>query len=159
MSAGGSSGPLRGGYWPLVFATQSVASPTTSAGITVGGWTVPTGARFVIHDVQAWSEYSGSAGASGGRGRINVFQGSTSVLSSEISLASAASTSGTLTAANVPVEAGVTITATAGAGFSGSTGATQHVIVTILGSLSQHPNSIYGNFGYANSTSQPAFGG
>lgn len=160
MAKGGGSGPTRGGYFQIHFATQTLSTPTTSAGVTLGTWTVPTGARFNIMDVQAFAEYSGTASVTSHVGRVNVFQGSTSVLSSEISLASGSSTAGTLTASVVPVSSAVVLSATGSAGFGTGAAASnaQHVTVKILGFLSEHPNSISGNFGYADPTSQPNFG-
>ena len=146
------------GYFPITFATALGASGGTSAGITIGSTTVPTGARFNILDVETWCAYSGSNGAAGGVTRVNVFQGTTSVLSSEISLATSANVRGTLTSAIVPVEAAVAITATLNGGFAGSIAAAQSVQVRITGYYSRHPNSIFGNFGFADPTTLPAFG-
>lgn len=159
MAAGGGSGPTRGGYFALTFSTQILGSALTGAGWTLGTWTVPTGARFLIHDVQAHSEFSGSTGQAAARGRVNVLQGSTAVLSTEILLATGTSASGTLTQANVAVESAVVISATAAAGFGNlASSNAQHVTVTILGSLAKHPDSIFGNFGYAAPTTQPTTG-
>ena len=146
------------GYFPISFATALGATAPTSAGITLGGWTVPTGARFNITDVQAWCAYSGSNGASTGTTKVNVFQGSTSVLSSEITLATGSTASGTLTAAVVPVESAVAITATANGGGAGSIAAAQSIQIRVIGFFSRHPNSIFGNFGFADPASLPTFG-
>lgn len=162
MAAGGSTGPNRGGYFSLTFATGALASASSGAGITIGAWTVPTGARLHIYDVQAFCDFSGSLGMAAGVGRINVLAGSTSVLSSEISLASGSSVAGTLTAGTVVVTSGTTLTATGQGGLNvgGAGGANwaQNVQVRVLCGLAQHPNSVFGNFGYANPTSQPNFG-
>lgn len=162
MASGGSPGPNRGGYFMITMATGAVGTPSSSAGITLGAWTVPTGARLHIYDVQAFCDFSGSLGMAAGVGRVNVLAGGTSVLSSEISLASGSSSAGTLTAGTVAVAGAVSLTATASAGFNvgGAGGANwaQNVQVRILCGLSQHPDSIRGNFGYAAPVSQPAFG-
>lgn len=151
MAAGGSSGPLRGAYFPLVFATQTLSTPTTSAGYTLGTWNVPAGSEYVITDVQADSEFSGSLGAAAFRGRVNVLAGGVSVLSSEVSLASGSSASGTLTTTTgVSVASGVAITATGSAGFgSGAASNAQHVTVRVMGFVRAHPSSVFGNFGSA----------
>ena len=150
MAKGGSSGPLRGAYYPLHFATQTLSTPTTSAGFVLGTWAVPTGAEYVVTDIQAFSEFSGSLGASAFRGRVNVFSGSTSLLSSELSLASGSSASGTLTTTTgVVVGSGTVISATGSAGFGAGAAASnaQHVTVNVMGYIREHPSSIVGNFG------------
>ena len=160
MSRGGSTGPNRGGYFTITFSTQSLATASSSAGYTIGAWTVPTGARYGIVDVQAFCEYSGTPSVPSHVGRVNVLVEGTTALSSEISLASGSSTSGTLTARTVVATTGQTITATAAGGFGSgaASSAVQHLEVTITGFLMEHPNSIFGNFGYANPTTQPNFG-
>ena len=156
MAAGGGSGPTRGGYFTISMATASVATAPTSAGFTIGAWTVPTGAEFRVVDVQAFCGWNGSTGT--GPARVNAFYGGTSLLSSEISLATAVSTAGTLATPLVRVQSGVTITATANGGFAGSVRQADAVMVSITGFLSKHPNSVFGNFGTALNVDQPAFG-
>lgn len=146
------------GYFLISFATALSASAPSSAGLTMGSWTVPTGARFNIVDVDAWCAYSGSSGASAGVAKVNVMQGTTPVLSSEISLASGSSVKGTLTSAIVAVDSAVALFATYNAGGAGSIAAAQGVQVRITGFLSRHPNSIFGNFGFADPVSLPTFG-
>jgi hypothetical protein len=160
MSRGGGQGPTRGGYYAISFSTQLVATTASSAGMVLGNWTVPTGARYHIVNAQAYSEWSGSSGGATHVGRVNVFVDTTSALSSEISLATDAVTQGTLTSAYVTAESASVIEATAAAGFGIGSAASsaQHVQVIILGFLSQHPNSTNTNFGTFDPTSQPAFG-
>jgi hypothetical protein len=160
MAAGGSTGPLRGAYFPLSFATQALATQSSggsSAGSIIGCWTVPTGCTFNIVDIQASCSFSGSLGATGTTvGKIGVRAGTTAV-TSEISLASGSAVSGTLTSAIVTVAAGTTIFAT---GFTASTlqMAALNPNVTITGFISTHPTSIFNNFGTFQSTSQPTTG-
>lgn len=156
MAAGGGSGPTRGAYFPLVFATPSLATPTTSAGFTIGAWTVPTGAELGIVDIQAYSGYSGSNGT--GPARVNVFYGGTSMLSSEISLATQSSVAGTLATPLLRVQSGQTITATGTGGVTGSIRQADAVLVTVTAYWAKHPNSVFGNFGTATRPDQPNFG-
>lgn len=153
-----SQQPMAGSVVTLHFATALLGTAPTSAGNTLGTWAVPTGARFNIFDVQAFTNFSGSVGQANAVSRVNVFQGSTSVLSSELSLATGSSTSGTLTAAVVPVESGVVISATGTGGFAGSARGSDTVQIRVTGYFAAMPNAIYGNFGFANPTTQPSTG-
>jgi hypothetical protein len=159
MARGGGQGPTRGGYYAIQFSTQLV-STTSAAGSVLGNWTVPTGARFHIVNAQAYSQASGSLGAATHVGRVNVFIDTTSALSSEISLATDTVVQGTLTSAYVTATSAQVIEATASAGFGIGSAISDavHVQVTILGFLSQHPDSTNTNFGTFDPTSQPAFG-
>ena len=56
------------------------------------------------------------------------------------------------------VESAVVLSATLNGGFAGSIAAAQGVQVRITGYLMRHPNSIFGNFGYVDGTTQPNFG-
>jgi hypothetical protein len=158
MAAGGSSGPTRGAYFPLTFATANLATSASAAGVTIGAWTVPTGAEYVITDVQGFCTFSGSFGLAGAVGQVQLFANSIAVCSSAISLATGSSVSGTLaTSTGVRAYSGQTISATA---FAPST--IQHVVqiptVRVMGYVVKHPSSVFGNFGSADVPSVLSFG-